>query len=98
MATLKTKSDSVSPVKTAADVRAFLPMERCNFEIPEVAQVLCLSRSGVYDLIAEGKLATVPHGRRRIVPGVELARVVEDFASRRSFDSGVKPRKRKAAA
>ena len=97
MATHKTKTDSVPQVKTAADVRAFLPMEKCNFEIAEAAQVLCLSRSGVYDLIAEGKLATVEHGRRRIVPGAELARVVEDFAARRTFDSGVKPRKRVTA-
>lgn len=92
MATHKTES-----VPQVRDVRAFLPMEKCNFEIAEAAQVLCLSRSGVYDLIAEGKLATVPHGRRRIVPGAELARVVEDFAARRTFDSGVKPRKRMTA-
>jgi excisionase family DNA binding protein len=98
MTARKNKSDSDPQVKTATDVRALLPMERCNFEIAEAAQVLCLSRSGVYDLIAEGKLATVAHGRRRIVPGAELARVVEDFAKRRTFDSGVKPRKRMTAA
>lgn len=73
-------------------------MEKCNFEIVEAAQVLCLSRSGIYDLITDGKLATVTHGRRRLVPGVELSRVVAEFATRAACGgSDLKPRRRKVA-
>ncbi len=83
-------SDSQS---LARDPRAFLPMEKCNFDIPEAARVLCLSRSGIYDMIADGKLATVCFGRRRIVPGAELSRVVADFATQ-ATRGDVKSRKR----
>jgi hypothetical protein len=96
MTARKNKSDSES-VPQVRDVRAFLPPELCNYEIPEVAQATCLSRSGVYDEIAAGNLATVTHGRRRLVPGVELVRFMKAFAERRTLDSGVKPRKRTAA-
>lgn len=97
----KAKSESISEGKTATDVRAFLPMEKCNFEIVEAAQVLRLSRSGIYDLITDGKLATFTHGRRRLVAGAELARVQAEFAAQATLGgSDLKPRRRtrKAAA
>ena len=89
----RNKSDANSDsVRAVSDPRAFLPMEKCNFEIPEAARILCISRSGLYDLIAEGKLATVTFGRRRIVPGAALAHVIASFAAD-AKTGGIEPRR-----
>lgn len=42
-------------------------METILTSIPEAAKALGLGRSTVYQLIGEGKLATVTIGRRRLV-------------------------------
>lgn len=84
MAKRKTKesdSNSDSQAKTAHDPRAFLPMENCNFDILDVAGVLKISRASVYELIGKGLIKPVHFGRRSIVPGVELVRVVKAFAA-----------------
>ncbi|HEV7611420.1 MAG TPA: helix-turn-helix domain-containing protein [Steroidobacteraceae bacterium] len=47
-------------------------MARLAYSISEVETLIGLSRSSLYRLIAAGKLKTVLHGRRRLVPAREL--------------------------
>lgn len=52
-----------------------VPFHRLAYSIAESEALSGLSRSSLYRLIAAGKLKTVQHGRRRIVPSVELQRL-----------------------
>ncbi len=53
-------------------------MERLTYTITEVAQLLGISRSKAYDLVAEGLLPVVPlPGRRKLVARAVLERLVE---------------------
>jgi excisionase family DNA binding protein len=53
-------------------------MERLTYTITEVAQVLGISRSKAYELVAEGLLPVVPlPGRRKLVARAVLERLVE---------------------
>ena len=57
------------------------PPERRALSIKETADTLGLSRSTAYRLIAEGKLATLKIGGRRLVP-VAAIDVLLNLASR----------------
>ena len=46
-----------------------------GFSIAETEVASGLSRATLYRLVAAGKLRTVQHGRRRIVPADEIARL-----------------------
>ena len=50
--------------------------------IPEVAEVLRISRNLVYQLVAEGVLPSVRLGRRRLVPRELLFEWIREEASR----------------
>jgi excisionase family DNA binding protein len=53
-------------------------MERLTYTITEVAQLLGISRSKAYELVAEGLLPVVPlPGRRKLVARAVVARLVE---------------------
>ncbi len=49
------------------------------YRVEEAAQALRLSRSVVYELIRSGKLRTVKHGSRRLVPVAALSEFVESL-------------------
>jgi excisionase family DNA binding protein len=52
-------------------------MEPLTYTVSEVAELLGISRSKAYDLVAEGVLPIVPlAGRRKLVPRVALERLV----------------------
>jgi excisionase family DNA binding protein len=48
---------------------------RLAYSLAESEAVSGLSRSSLYRLIAAGKLKTVQHGRRRLIPVQELERL-----------------------
>lgn len=54
-----------------------LPLLDTNrrYPIGEAERYLGISHQSVYNLIASGKLKTIKEGRRRFVPGAELARL-----------------------
>ncbi len=53
-------------------------MERLTYTVSEVAQLLGISRSKAYDLVAEGLIPIVPlAGRRKLVARVVLQRLIE---------------------
>jgi len=52
-------------------------MEALLLSIPETAKVLSLGRSKVYELIGEGRLATVCIGRRRLIRAESIRALVD---------------------
>ncbi len=48
--------------------------ERQRYSIPEAILYLRSSRKTIYDDIATGRLKTIKEGKRRFVPGSEIAR------------------------
>lgn len=59
-------------------------MERLTYTVSEVAQLLGISRSKAYELVAEGLIPVVPlPGRRKLVARAVLRRLLDvDAASR----------------
>jgi excisionase family DNA binding protein len=51
--------------------------ERMGYSPEEAAKVVGLSRGGIYNLMASGKLRSVKIGRRRIIPASALAELLE---------------------
>src|SRR5947208_9388739 len=52
-------------------------LQRLTYTVSEVAELLGISRSKAYDLVAEGALPIVPlAGRRKLVPRVALEQLV----------------------
>ena len=49
---------------------------RAAYPISEAAFLLGISRSGLYDLIANGTLRRVKIGRRALIPAAEIERIV----------------------
>ncbi len=49
---------------------------RAAYPIPEAAFLLGISRSGLYELIANGTIRRVKIGRRALIPAVEIERIV----------------------
>jgi excisionase family DNA binding protein len=50
------------------------------YRVDEAAEALRLSRSSIYELIRAGRLRTVKHGSRRLVPVAALDDFVRDLA------------------
>lgn len=69
-------------VEAKPDLRSQFPITDSIFTIPEAGKILCHSRSKLYELIAVGKLKTVCVGRRRLVPGAEIQRLVRELTAR----------------
>ena len=59
----------VQPVSTQALI------SRLAYSLAESEALSGLSRSSLYRLIAAGRLRTIVHGRRRLVPAHELERL-----------------------
>lgn len=54
-------------------------MTRLLHPIPDAAAVLGISRSTLYELIADGEITTVKIGRRTLITQDELERYVRDL-------------------
>jgi len=54
-------------------------MDKLLYTVPEVAEMVGLGRSKLYELIAAGELESVRIGRATRVPASALARFVEDL-------------------
>ncbi len=63
---------TMTRVKVWPELPALNPAQR--YSIDEAIIYLRLSRKTVFDDIREGRLATIQEGRRRFVPGSEIAR------------------------
>lgn len=59
-------------------------MERIFVSPEEAAQVLRLSRSRVFELLARGELASVRNGKRRLIS----RRSIEDWAAAQLAEAG----------
>jgi len=71
----------------AQAVSTALPFPRLAYSLAESEALSGLSRSSLYRLIAAGKLKTVLHGRRRLVPVQELNRLLgQESMTRMSTD------------
>lgn len=58
-------------------------MERLTYTVSEVAQLLGISRSKAYELVAEGLIPVVPlPGRRKLVARTALQRLLDDAEAR----------------
>jgi excisionase family DNA binding protein len=57
------------------------PFPRLAYSLAESEALSGLSRSSLYRLIAAGKLKSVRHGRRRIIPRDELERLCRTEAA-----------------
>jgi excisionase family DNA binding protein len=49
--------------------------ERQRYEVNEALAYLRTSRKSFYELVADGRIRTITEGRRRYVPGSEIARL-----------------------
>ena len=49
------------------------------YRVDEAALALRLSRSGIYELIRSGRLRSVKHGRRRLIPVAALTEYVSSL-------------------
>lgn len=63
-------------------------MSRKDYEVPpilygvnEAAEALRLSRTAIYELIRSGRLRSVKHGRRRLMPVEALQEYVQLMSS-----------------
>ena len=56
-------------------------IEDCQFSIVQAAAHLCVSRSYVFELIAEKKIRPVRLGRRTLIQGDELRRFMRSLAA-----------------
>ncbi len=56
-------------------------MDKLAYSINETAKVLSLGRTSIYALIAEGRLATVKLGTRRLVKADSVRQLVEAAAN-----------------
>lgn len=55
------------------------PLRPLLVPLPEAGQVLGVGRTTVYELVRDGRLATVRLGRRRLVPASALVALVEEL-------------------
>lgn len=53
----------------------------CQFTVPEAADHLRVSRSYVYELIADRKIRPVKLGKRTLIQGAELRRFMKSLAA-----------------
>lgn len=54
-------------------------VERMAYRISEAAEVLALSRSRFYELVAAGRIRTLKEGARTLVRRSELERYLDDL-------------------
>jgi excisionase family DNA binding protein len=59
--------------------------ERMAYRVREAAEVLAISRSRFYELVAEGRIRTLKEGARTLVRRSELERYLDEL-DRRSGD------------
>lgn len=57
-------------------------VERMAYRISEAAEVLALSRSRFYELVAEGRIRTLKEGARTLVRRSELERYLDELDGR----------------
>lgn len=57
-------------------------VERMAYRINEAAEVLALSRSRFYELVAEGRIRTLKEGARTLVRRSELERYLDELDGR----------------
>lgn len=53
-------------------------MERLTYTVPEAAELIGVSTWLAYRMAGDGRLPTIPAGRRRVVPKVALERMLAD--------------------
>lgn len=58
------------------------PLPRMAYRVSEAAQVLAISRSRFYELVAQGRIRTLKEGARTLVRRSELERYLDDLAER----------------
>ena len=58
------------------------PPERMAYRVSEAAEVLAISRSRFYELVAEGRIRTLKEGARTLVRRSELERYLDDLTER----------------
>jgi excisionase family DNA binding protein len=58
------------------------PLQRMAYRVSEAAQVLAISRSRFYELVAEGRIRILKEGSRTLVRRSELERYLDDLAER----------------
>lgn len=56
--------------------------ERMAYRVSEAAEVLAISRSRFYELVAEGRIRTLKEGVRTLVRRSELERYLDDLEVR----------------
>jgi excisionase family DNA binding protein len=54
------------------------PAERLALDVQSAADMLSTSRRHLYDLIAEGRLASTKIGLRRVIPRSEIERLLAE--------------------
>ncbi len=65
-----------SPVVRGTPSRSLPPLDPLQrYSIEEACKYLRLSRAGLYQRLADGRLKCIHDGRRAYVPGSEIARV-----------------------
>jgi excisionase family DNA binding protein len=57
------------------------PLEDCQFTTTETAAHLRVSRSYLYELIADKKIRPIKIGKRTLVQGVEIRRFMRSLAA-----------------
>ena len=73
-------------MSTAKESRTF-DLADCQFTIPEAADHLRVSRSYLYELIAEKKIRPIKLGKRTLIQGPELRRFMKSLAASLADDS-----------
>jgi excisionase family DNA binding protein len=58
------------------------PPERLAYRVREAAEVLAISRSRFYELVAEGRIHTLKEGARTLVRRSELERYLDELDGR----------------
>lgn len=71
---------SAEELRAADGARPLPAVPAVLYRVDEAAEALRLSRSSIYELIRSGRLRTVKHGSRRLVPVAALDEFVEALA------------------
>lgn len=72
-------------------VTSHYPPERMAYRVREAAEVLAISRSRFYELIAEGKIRILKEGARTLVRRSELERYLDGLDGGSGDDSQALP-------
>lgn len=67
----------ISAIREPRPNNSVPPLGRLTYTVEEVAEILGLSRSKIYELVARGEIPVVPlSGRRRLIARVTLDRIL----------------------